>query len=135
MTLTYTKKVLDLLRNPKNMGQIIKPDGVAVVGNRVCGDVMKLYLRIGRRRRAIDGKEEEYVKNIKFQTLGCPAAIATSSILTEIAKGKTLTRALKISNREIVEELDGLPRTKLHCSVLAAEALKKAIRNYQGNEK
>jgi nitrogen fixation NifU-like protein len=138
----YPKKVIDLMRNPKNMGEIKDADGVATVGNPVCGDVMRLYIKIGRRKAARprrrrgeageDGKQkEEYIKNIKFQTLGCAAAIATSSILTEMAKGKTLKKAQKIKSQEIVKKLGGLPKIKLHCSLLAVEALKKAIKDYR----
>lgn len=127
----YTKKVLQYFRNPKNMGVIKKPDALAQVGNPVCGDIMKIYLRIGT--RGTGSTKEEYIKNIKFQTLGCAAAIATSSIVTEMAKGKSLKEALKIDNNKVVEVLGGLPQFKLHCSVLAAQALKKAIQNYQKN--
>jgi nitrogen fixation NifU-like protein len=129
--LAYSKTVLKLLRDPKNMGDIKKPDGVATVGNRVCGDIMRLYVKVGR--KAIGNKRQvEYIENIKFQTLGCPAAVATSSILTEMVKGKSLKEALKVTNKGIVEELGGLPKSKHHCSVLAADALKKAIKNYRG---
>jgi len=121
----YSKKVLDHIRRPKNMGEIKNPDGMATVGNRVCGDVMRLYIKVGKR----NGKE--YVKEAKFQTLGCGAAIATSSIITTIVKGKPLEEAEKITEKAIAEALGGLPPVKFHCSVLAAEALKKAIENYR----
>jgi len=121
----YSKKVLDHIRHPRNMGEIRNPDGVATVGNAVCGDIMRLYIKVGKK----NGKE--YIKEAKFQTLGCGAAIATSSIITTMVKGKPLEEAEKISEKAIAEALGGLPPVKLHCSVLAAEALKKAIENYR----
>jgi len=121
----YSKKVLDHIRHPRNMGEIKNPDGAATVGNRVCGDVMRLYIKVGKK----NGKE--YIKEAKFQTLGCGAAIATSSIITTMVKGKPLEEAEKISEKAIAEALGGLPPVKFHCSVLAAEALKKAIENYR----
>jgi nitrogen fixation NifU-like protein len=121
----YSKKVLDHIRHPRNMGEIKNPDGAATVGNRVCGDIMRLYIKVGKK----NGKE--YIKEAKFQTLGCGAAIATSSIITTMVKGKPLEEAEKISEKAIAEALGGLPPVKLHCSVLAAEALKKAIENYR----
>jgi nitrogen fixation NifU-like protein len=130
MNQLYSKKVLEHFRHPRNMGEMKKPDGVATVGNPLCGDVMKLYIKV---QQTTNNKQqrEEIIKDIKFQTLGCGAAIATSSILTEIAKGKPLSEAKKITNRAIAEALDGLPPAKRHCSVLAAKALKEAIENYQ----
>jgi len=121
----YSKKVLDHIRHPRNMGEIKNPDGAATVGNRVCGDIMRLYIKIEEK----NGKE--YIKEAKFQTLGCGAAIATSSMITTMVKGKPLEEAEKISEKAIAEALGGLPPVKLHCSVLAAEALKKAIENYR----
>jgi nitrogen fixation NifU-like protein len=121
----YSKKVLYHFRHPKNMGEIKNPDGVATVGNRICGDVMRLYVKLGK------NKKGEYVKDIKFQTLGCGAAIATSSILTTMVKGKSLSEAQKVGNQAIVKALDGLPPAKIHCSLLAASAFKKAIADYQ----
>ena len=121
----YSKKVLDHIRRPRNMGEIKNPDGVATIGNRVCGDVMRLYVKVGKK----NGKE--YIKEAKFQTLGCGAAIATSSMITTMVKGKPLEEAEKISEKAIAEALGGLPPVKFHCSVLAAEALKKAIENYR----
>lgn len=129
MSLTYSKKVIELLRNPKNMGEIKGADGVATVGNRVCGDVMRLYLKVGKK------KGEEVIEEIKFQTLGCAAAIATSSILTEMVKGKSLKEALAVKNEAIVRELGGLPKVKTHCSLLAVEALQKAIADYRVKRK
>jgi nitrogen fixation NifU-like protein len=120
----YSKKVLEHFRHPRNMGEIKNPDGVATVGNPVCGDVMKLYLKIGKK-----GKKE-FIKDIKFQTLGCGAAISTSSMVTEMAKGKGLIEAKKVSNKTIIEALGGLPVSKIHCSLLAEEALRKAIDDY-----
>lgn len=107
------------------MGEIKNPDTWAQVGNPVCGDVMKIYLKIGKRNG------EEFIKEIKFQTLGCAAAIATSSIMTEMVKGKPLDEALKLSNQAIAEALGGLPPVKMHCSVLAQQVLKKAIQKWR----
>jgi len=121
MLSTYSKKVIKLFQNPKNMGEMKNPDAVGEVGNAVCGDIMKIYLKIK------DGK----IKDIKFQTMGCIAAIATSSITTELAKGKTLEQAKKISNKDVAKALGGLPPLKMHCSNLAADALKKAIEGYE----
>lgn len=125
----YSKKVLEHFRNPRNMGEIKDADGVATVGNPICGDVMRLYIKIGRESKKAG--EQEVIKDIKFQTLGCGAAIATSSILTEMAKGKPLKDAEKITKQAIAEALGGLPPVKMHCSVLAADALKKAIEDYR----
>lgn len=128
----YSKKVLEHFRHPRNMGEIKTPDGVATVGNRVCGDIMKLYIKVAKRQ---SGKETEYIKNIKFQTLGCGAAIATSSIITTMVKGKPLSEAENITNKAVAKALGGLPPTKFHCSVLAADALKKAIADYRKRKK
>ncbi|MFH1896330.1 MAG: iron-sulfur cluster assembly scaffold protein [bacterium] len=117
----YTEKLIEHFRNPRNMGDIAKPSASAQVGNPVCGDVMKIDI-------LVEGKK---IKDIKFKTLGCAAAIATSSILTEIAKGKTLAEAKKIGNADIAKELGGMPKVKLHCSVLAADCLRQAIKNYE----
>ncbi len=121
----YNKKVLKYFLNPKNRGKIKKADGTGMVGNPVCGDLMKIYIKVFKNK-----KGEEIIKDIGFETLGCVAAVASSSITTEIAKGKTLKQALKISRDDIVKELTGLPKEKVHCSVLANQALKKAIENY-----
>jgi len=129
MNLSYSKKVLQHFRNPKNMGEIQNPDGMAMVGNPVCGDVMKIYLKIGDKQTG--DKKEKIIKDIKFQTLGCGAAIATSSITTQMAKGKTLAQAEKISKDQVIKGLEGLPASKIHCSMLAVEALHKAIKNYK----
>ncbi len=121
----YSKKVMSHIRHPKNMGEIKNPDGMATVGNPVCGDVMRLFLKIEKK------KGKDYIKEIKFQTLGCGAAIASSSMLTTMVKGKPIKEAEKISREAIAKELGGLPQAKIHCSVLAADALRKAIRNYR----
>ena len=112
------------------MGEIKNPDAVSQVGNQVCGDVMKMYLKIGLRKKNAD-KKEAYIKNIKFQTLGCAAAIATSSIATKLVKGKSLSDAKKMINADIARELGGLPKNKLHCSVLAIQAINEAISSYE----
>ena len=117
----YSEKVLDHFFNPRNVGEIPDADGVGKVGNPVCGDVMVLYIKV------IDDR----IADVKFKTFGCGAAIATSSILTEMVKGKTIEEALKISNKAVAEALSGLPRHKLHCSVLAEQALKAAIEDYR----
>ena len=110
---------------PRNQGVIKNPDGVGVVGNPVCGDIMRIYIKIGK-----DKKKNEFIKDIKFETLGCGAAIATSSMVTELAKGKGLKEALKVTRKDVARELEGLPPIKMHCSNLAADALHKAIENY-----
>ncbi len=121
----YNQQVLKAFHNVKNYGRIKNADGVGKVGNIVCGDVMQLYLKVGK-----NAKGKEIVKDIKFETFGCVAAIATSVKITEMAKGKTLDEALKISQKEIVDSLGGLPPVKIHCSVLAADALSEAIYDY-----
>jgi nitrogen fixation NifU-like protein len=122
----YSKKVMNLFHHPKNMGEMKDPDGIGKIGNPVCGDVMWIYIRVGRNK-----KGQEFIKDIKVKTFGCVAAIATSSQITEMVKGKTLEEAMKISNKDIVDLVDGLPPQKVHCSVLAADALKKAIQDYR----
>lgn len=116
----YTKKVIDHYTKPRNVGEIKDANGVGQVGNAVCGDIMKIYLKV----------ENNVIVDIKFKTFGCGAAIATSSVSTEIVKGLTLEEALKLTNKQVVEALGGLPPVKLHCSVLAEEALREAIYNY-----
>ena len=118
--MVYTNKVLQHFKKPHNQGAIKDADAVGIMGNPVCGDVMKIYLKI----------EKNKVKDIKFETLGCAAAIAVSSALTDLVKGKTLATALKIEKDDIVDSLGGLPTSKIHCSMLGVEALKKAIREY-----
>lgn len=122
----YSKKVLDHFKKPHNQGIIKNPDGVGLVGNPTCGDIMRLYIKVSKNK-----KGEEIIKNVKFETLGCGAAIATSSMVTDIAKGKTLDEALKITKKDVTDELEWLPPTKVHCSNLAADALHEAIKNYR----
>ncbi len=116
----YSQKVIDLFMNPKNVGRIDDADGVGEVGNPVCGDIMKIYLKI----------ENDRIVDVKFETFGCAAAIATSSMVTEMVKGKTLQEALQVTNKDVAEALDGLPPQKLHCSLLAEEGIKAAIEDY-----
>lgn len=116
----YSEKVMDHFKNPRNVGEIPDADGIGNVGNPVCGDIMRLYIKV----------ENDRITDAKFKTFGCGAAIATSSMVTEIVKGKTIDEALKISNRAVAEALGGLPKVKMHCSVLAEEALKSAIDDY-----
>lgn len=125
----YSKKVLQHFRHPKNLGVMKNPDGIATVGNPKCGDVMRMFLRISKKGQV------EYIKDVKFQTLGCAAAIATSSMITTMVKGKPLNKALKITNKAVADALGGLPKFKIHCSVLAAQAVAKAIENYYQKEK
>lgn len=125
MSITYSKKVLKEFTEPKNMGEIKDADGIGKVGNPVCGDVMWLYIKVEKK-----GKKE-ILKDIKFKTFGCAAAIATSSMITQLAKGKTLEEAEKITRNDVAESLEGLPPVKMHCSNLASEALKKAIEDYR----
>lgn len=116
----YSAKVMDHFMNPRNVGEIENPDGVGQVGNPVCGDIMKMYIKV----------KDNVITDVKFQTFGCGAAIATSSIATEMIKGKTLEEALKLTNKAVAEALDGLPKIKLHCSALAEEAVQAAIDDY-----
>ena len=124
----YSKKVIEYFQNPKNIGEMKNPDAVGTVGNAICGDVMKLYLKITKDSK---NPKNSIIKDIKFQTMGCAAAIATSSMITELAKGKTIEQAKKITNQNVATELKGLPPIKMHCSNLAADALKKAIENWE----
>ena len=117
----YSEKVMDHFMNPRNMGEIPDADGVGTVGNPACGDIMQLYIKV----------EGDVIRDVKFKTFGCGAAIATSSMVTELVKGKTLEEAEKISNRTVAEALDGLPPIKMHCSNLAADALHAAIEDYR----
>ena len=116
----YSEKVMDHFSNPRNVGQIDNANAVGEVGNAKCGDIMKIYMDI----------QDDVIKDVKFKTFGCGAAIATSSIATEMIKGKPLSEALKLTNKAVVEALDGLPPAKLHCSVLAEQAIKAAIADY-----
>ena len=122
--MNYTKEVMQNFRNPKNMGEIKNPDGVGKVGNPQCGDVMHVYIKV----------KDNKIKDIKFKTFGCMAAIATSSMITQLAKGKTLDDAEKITRKDVAENLKGLPPLKMHCSNLASDALKKAIEDYRSKE-
>lgn len=117
----YNKKVMEHFKNPRNVGEIEDADGVGQVGNPVCGDVMKIFIKVK------DGK----IENIKFKTFGCVSAIATTSMLTELARGKTLEKAKKITRDNVADALGGLPSIKMHCSNLAADALNKAIEDYE----
>ena len=117
----YSAKVMDHFSNPRNVGVMEEASGVGTVGNPVCGDIMKIFLKI----------DNNIINDIKFQTFGCGAAIATSSMVTELAKGKTIDEALKLTNMAVAEALDGLPPVKMHCSNLAADALKAAIVDYK----
>jgi len=121
----YSEKVMDHFKNPRNVGELENPDGVGHVGNPVCGDIMELYIKV----------KDGIIVDAKFKTFGCGAAIATSSIVTEMVKGKNIREALKISNKAVAEALDGLPPAKMHCSVLAEDALKSAIDDYLGHQK
>ena len=128
--MTYSKKVIEHFKNPHNQGIIKNADAVGKVGNPICGDIMLLYIKVRK-----DRKGREIIKDIKFETLGCVAAIATSSIITDLAKGQTLEKAMKIDQDKVVKSLGGLPPIKLHCSVLAAGALSEAIYNYLSKNK
>ncbi len=116
----YSDKVMDHFKNPRNVGVIENADGVGEVGNAKCGDIMKIYLKI----------KDEKIEDVKFETFGCGSAIASSSMATEMIKGKPLSEALKLSNKAVAEALDGLPAYKMHCSVLAEEAIKAAVKDY-----
>jgi len=121
----YSEKVMDHFMNPRNVGTISDPDGVGLEGNPVCGDLMKIFIKVD------DGR----ISDIKFQTFGCGAAIATSSMVTEMVRGKSIAEALSITNRTVAEALGGLPTNKMHCSNLAADALHKAIEDYQSRQR
>ena len=116
----YSEKVMDHFRNPRNVGVIEDADGVGEVGNAKCGDIMKIYLKI----------KDDRIEDVKFETFGCGSAIASSSMATELIKGKPVSEALTLTNKAVVEALDGLPAHKLHCSVLAEEAIKAALKDY-----
>jgi len=116
----YSEKVMDHFMNPRNVGEIKDADGVGTVGNPVCGDMMTFYIKVNGNR----------IEDVKFKTFGCGAAIAVSSMISEMAKGKTIEEALKITNKDVASELGGLPAQKMHCSNLGADALHKAIENY-----
>ena len=116
----YSEKVMDHFTNPRNVGEIPDADGIGEVGNAKCGDIMKIYLKI----------KGDIIEDVKFETFGCASAIASSSMATEMIKGKSLSEALEVTNRQVVDALDGLPPHKLHCSVLAEEAIKSAVKDY-----
>lgn len=116
----YSDKVMDHFENPRNVGIIEDANGVGEVGNPTCGDIMKMYLKI----------EDDVIVDVKFKTFGCGSAIATSSMATELIKGKTITEALELTNKAVVEALDGLPARKIHCSVLAEDAIRMALKDY-----
>jgi len=117
----YSERVMELFRKPHNLGRMKNPDGVGKVGNPICGDVMYLYIKV----------KDNKIKDVKFETFGCAAAIATSSMITDLAKGKTLEEAEKITRENVAKEVGGLPPIKMHCSNLAADALHEAIKNYK----
>lgn len=117
----YSEKVLDHFRNPRNVGEIEGADGIGTVGNPVCGDMMSVYIKV----------KDDRIEDIKFKTFGCGAAIATTSMTTELAKGKTLDEAMEITRQDVADELGGLPPIKMHCSNLAADALHEAIKDYR----
>jgi len=116
----YSEKVLDHFRNPRNMGEIMDADGIGTVGNPVCGDLMTIYIKV----------KDDRIQDVKFKTFGCGAAIATSSMITELAKGKTLEESMRITRADVANNLGGLPPIKMHCSNLAADGLHKAIKDY-----
>lgn len=120
----YNEKVIKEFHNPSNVGEINDADGIGEAGGAACGDIMKMFLKI----------EDNIIVDAKFQTFGCAAAIATSSVATRLIKGKTIEDALKVTNKQVVAELEGLPALKLHCSVLAEESIKKAIKDYQAKK-
>lgn len=120
----YNDKVIDHFSNPRNAGEMDKPSAVGESGSLECGDTMKIYIKV----------KEGHIEDVKFQTFGCGAAIASSSMLTELVKGKTIEEALKVTNNDVAEELGGLPPVKMHCSNLAADALHDAIKNYRETE-
>ena len=126
----YSEKVLDHFRNPRNVGVIENPDGYGKVGNPVCGDLMEMFIKVGK-----NDNNEEIIDEIKFRTFGCGSAVSTSSMVTEMAKGKTLDEAYKITRQDVADNLDGLPPIKMHCSNLAADALQAAINNYRDGAK
>ena len=117
----YSEKVLEHYQNPRNLGEIKNADGVGMVGNPVCGDMMKITIKV----------RDDRIEDVKFKTFGCGAAIATTSMVTELVKGKMLEEALQVTNQDVVEALDGLPPVKVHCSLLAEEAIKAAIEDYR----
>ncbi|NLL55674.1 MAG: Fe-S cluster assembly scaffold protein NifU [Clostridiales bacterium] len=120
----YSQKIIETLSNPKNVGEIADADGIGTVGNASCGDIMEMFLKI----------ENDVIVDAKFKTFGCGAAIASSSVATELIIGKTIDEALKVTNADVVETLEGLPPQKIHCSVLAEEAIAEAIKDYRAKQ-
>ena len=120
----YSEKVMDHFRNPRNVGVLEDADGVGEIGNAKCGDIMKMYLKI----------EDDIVKDVKFETFGCGSAIASSSMATELIKGKPVSEARQLTNKAVAEALDGLPDYKMHCSVLAQEAIESALKDYESRQ-
>ena len=129
MAVDYSEKVLQHFLSPKNMGKMENPEGVGIAGNIACGDEMKIYIKV--KKVSGENRGNDIIEDIKFETLGCAAAIATSSMVTELAKGKTLAEAKKITRKDVAEALGSLPPIKMHCSNMAAEALYKAIEDYE----
>jgi len=127
--MAYSKKVMEHFSKPHNQGAIKNASGVGTVGNPTCGDIMKLYIKVAKNK-----DDKEYIEDVRFETLGCGAAIATSSMVTDLAKGKTLEEAERITRQNVADELEGLPPTKMHCSNLAADALHKAIEDYKNKK-
>jgi len=125
----YSKTVIEHFTNPQNMGEIKNPDGVGEIGNPMCGDVMKVYITVEN-----GSDDKEYLEDVKFQTFGCAAAIASSSMTTQIAKGKTLEVAEKLTMNDVIKELGELPKIKMHCSSMAIQGLRKAIKDYKGED-
>ncbi len=121
----YSEKVMDHFRNPRNVGIIEDANGIGEVGNAKCGDIMKMYLKI----------EDEIIQDVKFETFGCGSAIASSSMATELIKGKPVSEAMELTNKAVAEALDGLPEVKMHCSVLAEEAIRSALEDYENKRK
>lgn len=121
----YSEKVMDHFKNPRNMGEIESPSGVGTVGNAKCGDIMRIFLDID---------EDQIIQDVKFKTFGCGAAVATSSMATELVKGKSIYEAMQVTNKAVMEALDGLPPVKVHCSLLAEEAIHAALWDYAGKK-
>jgi len=130
----YTKQALDHFMNPRNVGEIKDADGIGQVGNMRCGDIMYVYIKVKSRKSKVESGKEEYIEDIKFKTLGCAAAIASSSMMTELAKGKSIDEAGKLSRDDINEALGILPKQKYHCSILSADAIHKAIDDYKAKK-
>ena len=122
--MVYSEKVMDHFANPRNVGEIENADGIGEVGNSKCGDIMKMYIKV----------DDDTISDVKFKTFGCGAAIATSSMATELIKGKKIDDALKLTNKAVMEALDGLPDYKMHCSVLAQEAIESALQDYESRK-